>query len=312
MSYYIGIDIGGTKCAVVKGNIEEGVIDKIRFETKDKDTTLRKIYSAVESLMPAEAIGISCGGPLDEKTGVILSPPNLPGWDNVHIKDELEARFNIPAKLLNDANAGALAEHKFGAGRGYDHMLFMTFGTGLGAGLILNGNLYSGANGNAGEIGHIRLADRGPVGFGKEGSFEGFCSGGGITRMAKNIAREALVRHRPLSFAKAEDEIDKIDTKLLASLAESGDEDARIIFDISAEKLGEGLSMVIDILNPELIVIGGVYSRAEELFASGMKEALIREALPESLGACRIVPAELGESIGDIAALSAAIYALRA
>ena len=180
MKRFIGIDIGGTKCAVVSGSLEAGVRDKIRFDTVSCEQTLAQIYAAVEKLMPADAIGVSCGGPLDEKRGVILSPPNLPGWDEVHIVEELERRFGIPAKLLNDANAGALAEWNFGAGRGSENMLFLTFGTGLGAGLILGGRLYSGTNGNAGEIGHIRLAPSGPIGYGKAGSFEGFCSGGGI------------------------------------------------------------------------------------------------------------------------------------
>jgi glucokinase len=176
--------------------------------------------------------------------------------------------------------------------------------------MILGSRLYSGTNGNAGEIGHIRLADGGPVGYGKAGSFEGFCSGGGIAKLAKAICRDALKRGDPISFAKNEGEIEAINTKMLADLAHSGDADAKRIFDISAEKLGEGLSIVIDIINPERIVIGGVYSRAADLFASGMRAALEREALAPSLSVCEIVPAELGEEIGDIAALSAAILAV--
>lgn len=306
----IGIDIGGTKCAVVKGNLEVGVTEKIRFDTVSKDETLDKIFEAVKSLMPADAIGISCGGPLDEKRGIILSPPNLPGWDEVHIVEELTSRFGIPAKLLNDANAGALAEWNFGAGRGCENMLFMTFGTGLGAGLILGGKLYSGTNGNAGEIGHIRLADDGPVGYGKPGSFEGFCSGGGIAGLARILGAEAIRKGKPLSYGKDTESLTRIDTKTLAELARAGDADAIRIFEISGEKLGAGLAVVIDILNPEVIAIGGVYSRAQELFYNSMMTVLEREALPQSLDACKIIPAELGEKIGDVAALSAAALAL--
>ncbi len=304
---YIGIDIGGTKCAVVKGDVTSGVREKIRFETKDLKTTLDRIFDAVEALMPCDGIGISCGGPLDEKRGIIMSPPNLPGWDNVPIAGMLSERFSVPVRLLNDANAGALAEWRFGAGRGTSNMLFLTFGTGLGAGLVLNGRLYSGTNGNAGEIGHIRLAKDGPVGFGKSGSFEGFCSGGGIARLARIEAERALAHGSGLSFSRKKEDLDLINTKMLAELAHSGDSDARRIFNMSAERLGEGLSVVIDILNPEVIVIGGVYSRAEDLFSEDMQRVLKREALNSSLEVCRIVPAELGEQIGDIAALSAAI-----
>ena len=309
MKNYIGIDIGGTKCAVVRGNLEHGVVEKIRFDTEGCEQTLAKIYEAVEKMLPADAIGISCGGPLDENRGVILSPPNLPGWDEIYITDELERRFKIPAKLLNDANAGAVAEWKFGAGRGCENMLFLTFGTGLGAGLILGGRLYSGTNGNAGEIGHIRLAEHGPVGYGKEGSFEGFCSGGGITKLAKNICKSALDLGRPISFADTDEKIEALNTKMLAELAHGGCLDAKNIFDISAKKLGEGLAIVIDILNPEKIIIGGVYYRAADLFAEGMNLVLMRETLRPSLDACEILPAELGEEIGDIAALSAALLA---
>lgn len=307
---YIGIDIGGTKCAVVKGRKKENgemeIIEKIRFETLDFSTTLGKIFDAVEALMPCDKIGISCGGPLDEASGVILSPPNLPGWDEVHITEMLEERFKVPAKLCNDANACALAEWKFGAGRGCENMVFMTFGTGLGAGLILNGRLYSGTNGMAGEAGHIRLEKSGPIGYGKAGSFEGFCSGAGIAKLAKEYAKSAL-EHGSVAFScKNEDEIDKITTKMIADLAKSGDEDALKIFDESAKRLGMGLSIVIDILNPERIVLGGIYTRCEELFIDGMNEVLSRETLLPSLETCKILPAVLGESIGDISALAVA------
>ena len=305
--YYIGIDIGGTKCAVIRSDSEGKILDKVSFPTTDKDTALKKIFDAVESFLPAEAIGISCGGPLDERRGIILSPPNLPGWDEVRITDMLTERFFIPARLCNDASACALAEWQFGAGRGTENMIFLTFGTGLGAGLILDGKLYSGANGNAGEVGHIRLADDGPVGFGKAGSFEGFCSGGGIARLAKAYARQALADGAPISFAQSEADISNISTKGLADLAKSGNTDASRIFDISAEKLGQGLSLLIDILNPEVIVIGSVFARSEELFRQKMLDVIEKEALAPSREICRIVPAELGDSIGDVAAISVAI-----
>ena len=234
---YIGIDIGGTKCAIVKGRRlgtgEMEILEKIRFETKGFKETLDKIIESVEALMPCDKIGISCGGPLDEKTGVILSPPNLPGWDEVHITEMLEAKFGVPARLCNDANACALAEWKFGAGKGCTNMVFMTFGTGLGAGLIIDGKLYSGTNGMAGEAGHIRLARSGPVGYGKVGSFEGFCSGGGIAKLSKEYAKKALSEGRRVFSCNTETEIDSITTKMIADLAKSGDFDAKKIFDVA-------------------------------------------------------------------------------
>ena len=118
-------------------------------------------------------IGISCGGPLDSKKGMIYSPPNLPGWDKCLLQRYLQMKFGVETALQNDANACALAEWLMGAGRGTSNMVFLTFGTGMGGGLILNGRLYSGTNDLGGEVGHIRLAKDGPVGFGKAGSFEG-------------------------------------------------------------------------------------------------------------------------------------------
>ena len=162
---FTGIDIGGTKCAVIVGD-ENGIVEKIKFPTTNVDDTLQNIINAVEKLGANDAIGISCGGPLDSKRGVIMSPPNLPGWDNIEIVKMLKDRFNVPVAIANDANACAMAEWKFGAGRGCDNMVFMTFGTGLGAGLILDGKLYSGTNDMAGEVGHVRLSDFGPVGYG--------------------------------------------------------------------------------------------------------------------------------------------------
>ncbi|MBR5448482.1 MAG: ROK family protein, partial [Clostridia bacterium] len=232
---------------------------------------------------------------------------NLPGWDNVHITDMLFDRFGIPAYICNDANACALAEWRFGEGRGSRNMIFLTFGTGLGAGIILDGRLYSGTNGMAGEVGHIRLSDGGPVGFGKHGSFEGYCSGGGIAQLGRRAARTAIENGTPFVWAQNDDEISKITTKYLAELANTGDENAIQIFRESAKRLGFGLSILIDILNPERIIIGSVYQRCESLFYTEMMRVIEKEALPESLSVCKILPAALGDEIGDLAAISVAM-----
>lgn len=303
---FIGIDIGGTKCAVVKGNSICGVAEKIKFDTMDFESTLNNIFDAVAKMGKADAIGISCGGPLDSKKGVIMSPPNLPGWDNVPICDMLKERFGLPVGLQNDANACALAEWKYGAGKETENMIFLTFGTGLGAGMILNGKLYSGTNDMAGEIGHIRLSESGPVGYGKSGSFEGYCSGGGIAQLGKIIATERLQRGEKTAFCNSYDELDKINAKLIAECAKRGDEAALEVYNICAEKLGTGLSFLIDILNPECIVIGSVFQRSEELLRERMEKVIEKESLSYSKKVCRIVPAMLGDSLGDWAAIAVA------
>jgi len=237
-----------------------------------------------------DSIGISCGGPLNSENGVILSPPNLPGWDNVEIVKIIEKHYSVPAHLQNDANACALAEWKFGAGKGCQNMIFMTFGTGLGAGLILNGKLYEGTNGNAGEVGHVRLEEDGPVGFGKKGSFEGFCSGNGIAQLGVKIMGDKT-----------------LNAKTIADAARNGDEKAREVYRISGERLGKGLSILIDILNPEVIVIGSVFARSHDLLWEEAKRVIDKEALSVSAECCRVVPAELGEQIGDFGAVATAL-----
>lgn len=304
---YLGIDIGGTKCAVVRGDEKGNIFEKEKFETTTVFETVEKIKETAKRLKgKSEAVGISCGGPLDSKRGVILSPPNLPGWDNIFIVKILEEALKIPAFLCNDANACAVAEWKFGAGRGYNNIIFLTFGTGLGAGLILNGSLYTGASDMAGEVGHIRLCDFGPVGYGKSGSFEGFCSGGGIKQLAVSYATEKLQMNEKVSFCKSFSELDGISAKVLAEYAFSGDKDAKRIFEICGEKLGYGLSILADILNPERIILGSIYQRCEEFLCDSVNRVMERECLKKIKADLRVVPSEHKENIGDLAALAVA------
>ena len=316
----IGIDIGGTKCAVTYG-IDDGqkieVVDKLKFDTTKVDQTITNLLGTTAAIMQRHnltaattaAIGISCGGPLDSKKGVIMSPPNLPGWDNIAIVDIFEKRFGVKTAVQNDANACALAEWKFGAGRGYNNVAFLTFGTGMGSGLILDGKLYAGTNDNAGEVGHIRLAKHGPVGFGKAGSFEGFCSGSGIAQMGRARAMEKMQMGEPVAFCKSSADLNNITAKAVAEAAESGDPLARDIYRECGSYLGKALAIMIDILNPEVIVLGSIYCRAQHLIEPAMQEALDYDALGLARRVCKIVPAALGESIGDYAALSVAANA---
>ena len=319
--YSLGFDIGGTKCAVIlgKGEMPEKhddlIIDKIAFPTRvsrgwqeilqemlDTADTLLKRNKVDDPAGQLVGIGISCGGPLNSKRGTINCPPNLPDWDNVPICDIFEKHFGLRPNLQNDANACAVAEWKFGSGKGTENMVFLTFGTGMGAGLILDGRLYSGTNDMAGEVGHIRLADDGPEGYGKCGSFEGFCSGGGIARLGKMMMEKAKAEGKESSLFSEEE----ISAKTIAIAAKNGDALAREIYTACATKLGMGLSILIDILNPEAIVIGSVYSRSKELFDDVINDIIKKEALFWSHEVCKILPATLGDSIGDFAALGLA------
>lgn len=305
--YCIGFDIGGTKCAVSLGEISEGNICVLKREETPTQSSPTATLSVLAPFVKAwtkeysvATAGISCGGPLDSKTGVIVSPPNLSeGWYGFAIVQYVKETFGLHALLQNDANACAVAEWKFGAGKGTRNMVFFTFGTGLGAGLILDGKLYAGTNDNAGEAGHIRLKKDGPIGYGKRGSFEGFCSGGGIARLALEMA--ARCKKTPDCIVKMNGDVT---TKKLSEAAKAGDPFAKKVFAKSGEMLGKGLSIIIDIINPEKIVLGGVFMRSSELLIPAMNKVLRQEALQESLSVCEIVPAKLSENIGDIAALA--------
>ena len=310
MKYYLGIDIGGTKCAVVISEKNSASVkDKIRFETRVERgwrEIVAQIVSSAHELLERNdvaeedllACGVSCGGPLDSENGIIMRPPNLPDWDNVPLADIIRESLGCPCKVRNDADACALAEWQFGAGRGTKNMIFLTFGTGMGAGLILDGRLYSGTSGTAGEVGHIRLDADGPVAYGKAGSFEGFCSGAGIASMGKKM----------LAIYNGETIIpyDNVTAKTIAEAAMKGDRLANAIYRRCGEKLGLGLSILIDILNPERIVIGSIFQRSGNLLVDSMNEVVKKEALSVSAECCEIVPAMLGDDIGDYAAIGVA------
>jgi glucokinase len=298
----LGVDIGGTKIAVSSWNAKGERLGKERFATPSRPAEAialiegaigRLRSSAPGGLAQLAAAGISCGGPLDEKAGLVLSPPNLPSWDRVPIVAELERILGVPAFLENDANACALAEWRWGAGQGYDDLVFMTFGTGLGAGLILGGRLYRGREGSAGEVGHIRIDADGPLGYGKRGSWEGFCSGGGIER------------------AYAEETGRAEATEAICRLAREGEATARRVIATSADKLGAGIALLMDILNPGIVVIGSIFARAEDLFRPIMEKAIEREGLPSARAGCVVAPALLGEDLGDLAARCVAMEGLK-
>ena len=326
MKALVGVDIGGTKTAVVLGRPGNGpadapeVFERQSFATehgRGPGPVVERIRAAARVLSTSRSIpagdlagiGISCGGPLDSRAGLVLSPPNLPGWDRVPIVDLLSRALGAPARLQNDANACAVAEWRFGAGRGCRSMVFLTFGTGMGAGLILDGRLYEGPSDLAGEVGHIRLAEDGPEGYGKPGSFEGFCSGGGIARLARAEAERLIAAGEPPAFCPGPAGLDGITAQAVAEAALGGDSGARRVLAESGRWLGRGLAVLVDVLNPERIVIGSIYARCRRFLEPPMRAELEREALGPSAAACTVVPAGLGEAIGDCASLVLAMSA---
>lgn len=320
---WIGLDIGGTKCAVLLAEVGGGIriLDKIRFDTHSElgfEQAYTRLCEAVEEILarnqtPLErvnAIGVSCGGPLDSRRGVVLCPPNLPGWLNVPLARMLTEKFGVPAFLQNDANACALVEWKLGAGRGTRDMIFLTMGTGMGGGVIAEGQLLRGCTDMGGEIGHLRLSEDGPVGFGKAGSFEGWTSGGGIGRQAVELTRRLAAEGAPPAWLRDGRAESEISARLMAEYARRGDPDALALFEQVGTMLGRGLALLTDAFNPERIVIGSIFVRCEDLLRPAMEKALRAEAISFALDGLTVVPAQTGEALGDLASIMVALYAL--
>jgi glucokinase len=317
--WWVGIDIGGTKTAVVVSANPPDVLSRTEFPTLPANgphPAIDLIKSTLRSMLreldigngSLAGIGVSCGGPLDSERGVIQAPPNLSTWIDIPIVEILAREFDCPVCLENDANAGAMAEHRYGAGKGTRNMVFLTMGTGFGAGVILDDRLYRGTNGMAGEIGHVRLTADGPVGYHKAGSAEGWVSGGGLAQWA-TIAMTTARKGGETSILLEFPDDRQITARDVGLAAEKGDTVARRIIVQCGEKLGMALAILVDILNPERIVIGGLAMRLGELLLEPARRTLAAEALEPSVSVCQVVPAALGERIGDVAALCIAMDA---
>lgn len=314
---WAGVDVGGTKTAVVLSAQPPAVISRREIPTLPAEGPERVLASIKKDLneMLAECgatpgalagIGVSCGSPQDRVAGVIQAPPNLPTWVDVPITSILSGEFGCRCALENDANAGAVAEHRFGAGRGVENMVFLTLGTGLGAGIIAGGRLYHGTSDSAGEIGHVRLTRTGPVGYHKAGSVEGWSSGGGIAQLAEQAVARACARGVKTLLAEKRAAA-PLTARDVGIAAKAGDRVARRILRAAGNKLGETLAILVDILNPERIVIGGMALRLGDLLLEPARKVMRREGLPQSAGICEVVPAALDENIGDVAALCIAM-----
>ncbi len=321
--HIVGLDIGGTKCAVVLANAENGIslLDRIEFPTFAEagyPQARDRLFTGIRDILRRNGlnaadlagIGASCGGPLDSRRGMVLSPPNLPGWDQVPLVQMLEEAFQVPSFLQNDANACALAEWKLGAGRGTDDMVFLTMGTGFGAGIIAEGRLVRGNSDMGGEVGHVRLEADGPVGYGKAGSMEGFCSGGGIAKQARTLTESRMREGRTPRWMADGLALEALNVKVLSEYAERGDPDALEVFSLAGDHLGAAVSVLIDILNPARIIIGSIFTRCGHFLRPAMERAIGREALIHASAACEVLPALLGEQLGDYAAVLVACHGL--
>ncbi len=304
----LGLNIGGTRSTAVVGDGEGHALARETFPTAAPEATVARLIALGGRLCSGEqpaACGITCGGPLSSRDGLILSPPNLPTWDGVPVVKMVEEGFRVPTALEKGANAAAVAEWRWGLEKKIDDLVYMTCGTGNGAGIILGGRLIRGKQDMAGEIGHVRLLEVGPVGYYKAGSVEGLTSGRALGELARLRLEE---RHEP-------SQLDGLPREMITGhdvgvAAIEGDAFAVRVVREQADYLGRTCAMLIDILNPQRISLGGTALRLGNLLLDGVRESAKREALPAAFAACTIDKAALGDRIQDVAALAVACEAI--
>lgn len=304
----IGLDVGGTKTACVEGTLYGRILQRIEMATRATEpfpSIFPEIVGHLETILTTAekagrtpvAISVSIGGPLKIDDGILIDPPHLPGWHHVPLKAHLMQAFpTLPVYVEHDGNAGALAEFHFGAGKsclGLQHLIFLTFGTGIGAGLIVHGRILRGASDTAGEIGHWRLAEDGPLGFGKKGSWESFASGAGLVELASRMYPSRWRQETPI--------------RDLVNAMMEDDRDALEVASVAGHWMGRGLALLIDAFNPQMIVFGSLGVVLGERILAPARKVIAEEALPQAAAACALVPAALGTGLGDVAALMAAL-----
>lgn len=312
MAKRIGIDVGGTNVKIALVDDNGKIIYSNSVPTYAKmgyEYTVNNIKQAIKDLMKEtnttpsdiEGIGFDFPGQVDCKTGVVKLAPNIPGWVNVPIAQMIEDEFHIPTRIDNDVRCAALGELKFGAGRGCENFICITVGTGIGSGIVINGKVVRGATNAAGELGHIKLQmNDGPIcGCGDTGCLEAFASGPAIVAMAQEYIKGGKsTKFREMAAVEG----GEITPYMVAKAAEEGDPVAKRIFEIVGEYIGIGLTSVINLLNPERVIIGGGVAESGELLLGPIRKTIKERAMVVAGNAVEIVPAQLGNSAGVIGA----------
>ena len=298
---FLGLDIGGTKCAAVVGSADGKIIARNSWPsnaTRGPRPMIEELCAASAELISKHSkivsIGVSIGGPLDAENGIILSPPNLPGWNHIPLRDTLHQRLHLPVRVEHDAAACCLAEVRWGAGAGKSRVIYLTCGTGFGAGIVFNGQIYRGAGGKSLEIGHARFRENGPEAFGKIGSVEAFCAGASLGKLA--VWKFPSRWKSPLT---SED---------LAALWRNADLDAAEIIRINANAVGEVCANLGDLLRPDMMILGSLATHLGEPWVEMVRARYQVEALPDTAD-CPIRPAALGPRLQDLSALVVAVSA---
>lgn len=296
----LGIDVGGTKCVALLGDTSGRVLQRVQWPSeahRGPGPMLQRIEDECSKLITAspaavQAVGVSIGGPLDTNHGIILSPPNLPGWDRTPLREMLQDSLQLPVRVEHDAAACALAEYLWGNWGKPEVLGYLTCGTGFGLGLVVNGQVFGGAAGRRPEVGHWRVRDDGPHAFGKSGSAEAMCSGSGLRKLAAWMY--------PSRWP------DGVDGPELSRLAQTGDGKAHEVLMMNARYTGRVCAMLADLLTPNVITLGSLARYLGPIWLDEVRAEFARETEPIALELCRVEPAALGARLGDVSALAAA------
>ena len=313
----LGVDLGGTKILTVVTNPQGEILSRDHSVTpaqKGKEAVIQSILESAHRAMRQAGvdisdlivIGVGAPGLINSEAGILLTSPNLPGWRDVPLRDTIQEKLGKKTFLINDANAAALGEFYFGAARGSRNFIYITISTGIGGGIVIDGKIYSGAIGAAGEVGHMTIDDDGPIcNCGNRGCWETLASGTALAREARHRIEEGM---RTSILEYAEGDVGKVTARVIQDAAERGDSLAKELIGRTGYYLGVGLANLINIFNPELIVIGGGLSNiGDMLFEPAFKVAGER-AYKQAFQAMRFTSAGLGRNSG---VLGAAVFALQ-
>ena len=314
--YFIGIDIGGTKIAICIGEENGNIVAFETIQTQPLEGSIQGIETIEDSvkkllcsipltLDDISAIGISCPGPVSFKEGKILDPPNLKGWENTSIRDEIESLFNKPTFMNNDGNAGAMAEWEFGERKKTNNLIYITASTGIGGGILINGKLLQGESDMAAEVGHYVLDINGPACLcGQKGCFEAFCGAAAITKRVKEEVHQKKIGTKILNEAE---NVANISMVHIVEAARKKDAYALSIWKEYVERFAQGVGILLMTFNPQVIILGTVVLHNRDLFFKPFFENLPRFAWKPAIECCRIESSVLGYDIGKLGALSLAI-----
>ena len=307
----LAIDLGGTKIiAALISNKGQVLAREYHLTLADEGprSVIKRILSAIDHLLglrnidpsQLDSISIAAAGAINPEKGLVTSSPNLPGWNNVPLRDTIRRKYKVNTFLINDANAAALGEHHFGAGKGVNNLVLLALGTGIGGGIIINGKLYSGSHGSAGEIGHMTIDINGPrCNCGNIGCLEVLASG---TAVAKEAVRRNRQGERSSLTEIVEGKIENITAEKVSIAAQGGDSLASEVISSAAFYLGVGMVNLVNIFNPEMIIVGGGMAKMGDLLLNPAKQIVRERAFQSSAQAVRIVPAQLGENSGLVGA----------